>query len=372
MNKKALWGIVTLVVLIVLVGIVTSKKNNNSPAKETVKVGVLLPLSGDFVAWWGETIKNGIIVAEANGLSKNIEFVYKDTQCNTKDAVSGTQSLKALYPTMHIFIVGCDNDLKAMLPILNKDTDLAFVAGLSGSDLYASHFPIINLSYRLEDEGKSTVNLLNLHPEVKTMGVIYGNNTFGQVVKDTIASQFNCAGCKTISEQIKLSEPDPKTSVLKLLQGKPDAIFIHNDIPTISAVLKDLDQFGYKGLRIVTYAGRDQSLIDTAGKASEGTYVSWVVSDQLNQVQKDFIDQYKKMFTKDPFVTSYFVYDGIALLGEANNVCGGDARCIEQYFYNKKDFNNVLGNVTFEPNGQVARSFFFEQIKGGEFVQVDK
>ncbi|MDD5318296.1 MAG: hypothetical protein PHF79_00535 [Candidatus Pacebacteria bacterium] len=79
---------------------------------------------------------------------------------------------------------------------------------------------------------------------------------------------------------------------------------------------------------------------------------------------------YKSSFGKDPFVTSYFVYDGATLLGQANKSCNGDARCIENYFYSNKDFSGVLGKVTYQPNGQVQRTFYFDQVQNGKFVEV--
>ncbi len=341
MNKKYVWALIIVLVIIVIIGIVSSRSKNI--ASESTKIGVLLPLSGDF-PWWGETIQNGIKVAEAKGLTKNIEFVYQDTKCNTKDAVSGTQSLKALYPTMHLFIVGCDNDLKAMLPILDKDKDAAFVLGLSGADLYESDVRVVNLAYRLEAEASAVAEFAYQKLGVKKIGIIFGNNTFGNVLSTSIPQDMTKLGGSAVSEEIQINDPHPETAVLKIVQSKPDAIYIHNDIPTIAAILKRLTQVGYKGPRIVTYAARDQSLIDGAGQAAEGMYVPWPVSDQLSVGAQDFVNTYKTMFGKDPFVTSYFAYDGLSLLNEASKNCDGSAKC--------------------------QRDFHFEQIKNGKFVEI--
>lgn len=364
--KKYIWWVVVLV-LIVVTSIYISK--NKQVLETKIKVGVLLPLSGDF-AWWGETAKNGIELAQKNGMAKDFDFIYQDTKCDTKDAVSGTQSLKALNPSMHLFIVACDNDLKAMTPILDKDKDLAFVAGLSGSDLYESKFPIINLSYRLESEASAVSNFASKQLGIKKLGLILSNNTFGNVLGDSIPKDFARLGGTTVMEQIEISDLNIESSVLKVVQEKPDGIYIDNNNPSMSATLKRLDQIGFKGPRIIIYSGRDQSLIDSAGKSAEGVYVPWVISDSKTPAQNNFAAEYKNAFGKDPFVTSYFIYDGITLLDESNKKCNGNARCIEDYFHNKNDFSGVLGHALYKADGQTERTFYFDQVKDGKFVEV--
>jgi branched-chain amino acid transport system substrate-binding protein len=364
--KKYIW-IAVLVVVVIIASVYMGEGKKEGGSK--IKVGVLLPLSGDF-AWWGETAKNGIELAQKKGIANDFDFIYQDTKCNTKDAVSGTQSLKALNPSMHLFIVACDNDLKAMTPILDKNSDLAFVAGLSGPDLYESEFPIINLSYRLESEASTVSNFASKQLGLKKLGLILGNNTFGKVLGDSIPKDFANLGGSTVVEKIEINDLNVESAVLKIMQSKPDGIYIHNNNPSMAAVLKRLDQVGYRGPRIIVYSGRDQSLIDNAGKSAEGVYVPWVISDSKTDVQAKFATEYKNAFGKDPFVTSYFIYDGISLLDESNKKCNGDARCIENYFYGKSDFSGVLGNVLYKAGGQTERAFYFNQVKDGKFVEV--
>ena len=357
-------GILIIVILIFF-------GSNRQPLnhKQPLKIGVLMPLSSDF-AWWGEAVRDSIQTAQAKGYMKDAEFVFQDTKCSPKDAVSATFSLKALYPSMNIFIVGCDSDLKAMLPILNKDTDLAFMVGLSGADLYQTDFPIINLAYRLETEGEVAAEFAAKKLGAKTFGVIVDDGNFGNVLNNSIAEYFKSINGRVITEKLKYNEANPETSLLKLLQAKPDAVYIQNDIPAISIILKRLKQLGYQGKIMVYYGGRDQSLIDTAGNAAEGVYIPWAISDNTNQMKEDFIYTFKKMFNKEPFITSYFMYDGVVLLQEAASGCANNARCIEKYIYDKKDFDGTLGGVKYKIGGEVDRNLYFEQVRDGKFIEL--
>lgn len=270
---------------------------------------------------------------------------------------------------MHIFVVGCDNDLKAMSPFLDKNKDLAFMVGLSDQSLYGN-FPTINLAYRLEAEAAAAAKFASDHLGARTLGIMTDNNNFGGTLAKTAADYFSSIGGKSVTEHMKYNETSPETSILKILQAKPDAVYIQNDIPGMSAILKRFDQLGYKGDRILYYGGRDQSLIKTAGKSAEGIYVPWAISGDVNEKRSTFESEFKATYGKDPFITAYFVRDGLELLGQASQKCDWDARCIEQAFYSAADFSGTLGHVRYEPNGEVMRTFVFEQVKNGEFVEV--
>ncbi len=361
--------ILIIISVLIIIAVIISVDNSKKTSSEKVEVGVLMPFTTNF-AWWGDAIRNSIKLAQIDGYAKNFEFVYQDTKCDPKEAVSATQSMLALHPSMKFFIVGCDSDLKAMSSLLDGKKDLGFMVGLSGSDLYETRFPIINLAYRLETEADTAAKFASEKLGVKKLGIITDNSNFGGVLADSATKYMQSVGGVAVSERIKYNEADPSTSVLKILQSNPDAIYIQNDIPAVSTILKRLNQMGYLGKRILYYGGRDQSLIDTAGAAAEGVYVPWAISEASSTQRESFEKEFKLTFGKDPFITAYFMYDGILMLDKANKDCGDDARCIENYFYKTNNFIGTLGNVKYQPNGQVERTFYLQQIKNGKFVDV--
>lgn len=368
MIKNKTWIVVGVVIILIVIAF-TSHSRINQSGQGKIEVGVLMPFTTDF-AWWGDAIRNSIKLAQNDGYAANFDFQYQDTKCDPKEAVSATRSLIARYPNMHIFIVGCDSDLKAIVPLLNKEMDLGFMVGLSGQDLYDSNFPIINLAYRLEDEAKVAATFASQKLGVKKLGIITNNGNFGGVLADSATKYIQSVGGSAISERIKYNEPDPGTSVLKILANKPDAVYMQNDIPALSAMLKRLSQIGYKGYRIVYYGGHDQSLIDTAGTAAEGVYVPWAITNASSTVRENFEKEFKANFGKDPFITAYFMYDGIMMLDKSNSTCNSDLRCMQNYFYNTKDFRGTLGHVQYQPNGNVSRNFYFQRIQNGKFTEV--
>ena len=85
--KKIIIGIA--VIILIVVGISYFGKNSSQPtAKESIKIGVILPLSGT-AALIGEAARNSAILAkESFGKTKNTyELIFEDDQIDSKKTV---------------------------------------------------------------------------------------------------------------------------------------------------------------------------------------------------------------------------------------------------------------------------------------------
>jgi ABC-type branched-subunit amino acid transport system substrate-binding protein len=89
-----------VIVIIILLGILygVNRKPIAPTTKEPIKIGAILPLTGE-AAVWGENVKTGIELAK-EGINKKggingrkIEVIYEDGQCDSKTGVSAVQKL---------------------------------------------------------------------------------------------------------------------------------------------------------------------------------------------------------------------------------------------------------------------------------------
>ena len=92
MKKVIIW---IAVVAVIILGVLAIKKSPSQPvSKEPIKIGVILPLSGD-AAFIGEAAKNSAILAkESFGKTKNTyELIFEDDQADSKKTVSAFRKL---------------------------------------------------------------------------------------------------------------------------------------------------------------------------------------------------------------------------------------------------------------------------------------
>jgi len=94
MNKnKIIWLIAIIALVSVL--LVYFKFNQTTEKIETVKIGIILPLTGD-AGNYGKSLKEGIITADlllSDSLGFNVQIIYEDSKAEPQQAVSAMNKL---------------------------------------------------------------------------------------------------------------------------------------------------------------------------------------------------------------------------------------------------------------------------------------
>ena len=154
-NRKTLLGLI-LVALVAVVGyfLWRNAQEKTSEEKEVVKIGVILPLTGD-AASYGKALKGGLDLAISD--EKRIELVYEDSQGDPKTAVVGANKL--LFVDKVDMIVGdmFSNTTLAIAPIVSKQNKLLLTPTASLSSLSD-----IGTTFRLYPSEKEEAEVLQL------------------------------------------------------------------------------------------------------------------------------------------------------------------------------------------------------------------
>ncbi|MEK7390909.1 MAG: ABC transporter substrate-binding protein, partial [Patescibacteria group bacterium] len=93
--KKTLWAIIIIVIIVVLGGILFTKNSSNLQTDKTaIKVGVIIPLTGD-LAIIGEELKKGIdlAISELQFKGLNITAIYEDDRFDPKVTATAANKL---------------------------------------------------------------------------------------------------------------------------------------------------------------------------------------------------------------------------------------------------------------------------------------
>ena len=90
MSEKVKWIVGILVVIIVIIGI--SSSNTKQVFNGPIKIGLILPLTGD-AADIGQAQKNAVELALEQLKDSNIQLIFEDDRLQTNDAVTAAQKL---------------------------------------------------------------------------------------------------------------------------------------------------------------------------------------------------------------------------------------------------------------------------------------
>ena len=95
MNKTTNWIVGIIIIAVVIWFGFLNKADDQIPSeKETIKIGVSIPLSGD-VAFLGEGVRDAMLLAKENlGYTKyNYEIIFEDDQFNSTNTLTAVNKL---------------------------------------------------------------------------------------------------------------------------------------------------------------------------------------------------------------------------------------------------------------------------------------
>jgi branched-chain amino acid transport system substrate-binding protein len=377
MNKKIVSSIVIVVVLVALVTTYQIKK----PA-ETMKIGVLVPLSGTG-ATLGEWMKKGALTAQeeinlAGGINgHHLELVMEDDACAGATAISAYRKMSDV-EKIHYFVGPLC--AAARIPVLKsaeRDSSILITTGLAvtyGQEgIKAMTFnvlPSVNsitkkiIGYAFEKIGTKSMSLLVVDDEM------------GKETSLAFASELQSRGInKPYIETFAKGTKDMRTQIAKIMSDPSDTVFVAGFTPDYALFVKQATEMGLKkkvvGLSTVQSADIAKVNVGTGMKI----YYPHPQETGSASAQK-FLAEYKK---KDPAASTASPvylgsgYDAVKILALAIEKCGDDTICANKTISELNKYPGANGDITFGQNGNVnsAESIEVRVLENGEFKKVE-
>src|SRR3989338_6103543 len=377
-SNLLVWSII--IVLLVAVGgyfirgYVSGNSQGAAAAQESVvRIGFIGPMTGPF-ATWGESIQYGAELA-AEDARHRIEIDYQDDACQAAQAVNAAQKFFNV-DDIHIVIgPGCDDSLKAIMPLAKEHDALVLSTGLLGDDVFAANpTNVINLSTQVSTEAAFLAAYLRARG-ITSAGIIHGDNSLGQECGKRLPERLASVGIKTtIDENTSLSATDLRTTAAKIKHSEPDAVFVHQGEEQAGLFAKQFRQLNSTIPLYGMYGTESQNVITAGGAAVEGMRYTYPVNSADESAQKGtFEKRYIAKFNVSPTATSFFVYDGIMLIDKALDVCSAtDGACVEKFLKQYGPYEGLSGKMEIQADGKNVRPFGIKEIKNGEFVWITK
>jgi len=176
MNKSHL---VVGAVVIILAAVILGFQLSQGPKKEGLRVGVLIPLSGNF-AVLGERVRNGFELAKEDLAARGsiVEVIYEDA-CQPKDALS---AITKLIESDRITLLGGSFCVAGFVPVIDllEKHQLIGVNLAPNPDSVLGHTYVVstNTSIKLKatELGTFAANTLR----AKTAAILYYNTPLGE------------------------------------------------------------------------------------------------------------------------------------------------------------------------------------------------
>jgi len=342
---------------------------------KTIKIGAILPLTGD-LASFGQHCKNGMDIAieEVNKKLEGkikIKVIYEDDQNNANLAVSAMNKLIDIEKVPAVIGGIASSIALAEVPIANAKKVVLMCAFASSPKLTKAgeyKFRIMPSDDYQGIEAAEWITKLGF----KKVAIIYTHNDWGIALKDAFVSNFVKLGGEIIYEEgINPEEKDFRSVIAKIKTKNPEAIFVPTYPREGAIIVRQIKEAGIKAQIFGGDPWANRDFIIGAGKAAEGIYFTAPLQYQGKEFQ-EFAEIYKKKYGEAPDLTASAGYDALKIIAfsiekliEQNKEITGSS--LKEVLRGIKDFPGATGFTTFDEDGDVIGKPFGKMvIKNGK------
>jgi branched-chain amino acid transport system substrate-binding protein len=336
-------------------------------------IGVISYISGPGAAY-GEAITSGLKLAQKEINEKGdvqINLMIEDSAGKQDQALTAAQKLMnsenvtaIIGPTLstEMNVVGPEADLNGV-PIMGTSTTAEGIPQL-GDYVFRNSIPEAlaipaSMTKAIEKYG------------AKKVAILYGNDdVFTKSGFDTMKKAAEEMGLEILTiETFQKGQSDYNAQLTKIKGMNPDLILasaLYNE----GAVI--MDQARKMGIDVPFVGGNgfnSPEVIKIAGEAANGLIVAtpWYGEKDDPKV-KDFVSKFEEEYGKKPDQFAAQAYDALYIYAEAlKNAGEADRDAFRDALAQVKDFNGILGNFSFDEEGDVVMEPTVLIIEEGQF-----
>lgn len=329
-------------------------------AQETVKIGVIEPLTGS-VAYNGLASVNGakLAVEQRNAaggvLGRKIELVIEDGQCRPANSVNAAEKLVQRDKVVALQGAFCSSATAAVMPVAEK-YKVPFVTGVSSkADLTEKGMQYFFRSAETDRlMSKTFSKILADKLQLKTVAYIGVNDDWGRGGVEDFSKDLEALGVKTVmKEYFDHGATDFYTLLTKLRASKADGVFVAAETQDGSILVKQFKEFGLKTKIFGVGSWATSDFIGLTGDASEGIYAAVPYASSLpNERNKAFVEQYSKAYKEKPGKYGAAGYNAMNIMLDAVQRAGKAEPEAIRDALRKTDYAAPNGRYRFTDKGE--------------------
>ena len=338
----------------------------------TIPIGMVVSLTGKHAELYGLPMQRGFELAreEINMLSPTpLMFVTADDQSSEAGAIAAVQQLVD-QGVPAIVGIAISDFLEDAFPIAQDSGVVAFssvssAAGLSSIGDYVFRTPI-------------AVDLMNSKGVMATheklgytkVALIYdAADTYSTSSNEEIKKALAASGVEILTEEtIETDGTDFTEQLTNIMNVAPDALFVSALSPEMMRVIMQAGELGIPDTVQLIVPDLTSAEIQQVGDATEGAiaFSTWFKGLDTPGNQ-DFIQKYQAKYGIDaePWAAQSYATLHIlaAAMAKAQSV---DSAAIRDALAQTMDFPTILGNFSFDPNGEGVYDSIVLMVKDGE------
>lgn len=382
--KKIFRKMVAGVLTIAMVGAMTACSNSDGESAttgagnemgDTIKIGLVTGVTGSGAVYSEQMVNaSQLAVDEINAAGgvdgKQLELIVGDDKGSAEEAVTVTQKM-ITQDQINVWMGTLNSsNTVACLSVTNQAGILAMapIAAADSITQTGSGLVFRNCANNTMQVQQLCDYIAAQRPE-KKFAIIAENTEYGKSLVDNFEKDMEELGIEVVcTEYYEAGATDFHTQLTNIKSKGVEAITICGLVTEGSQVLVQANELGIDS-QFYSFGGfMGQQPIDLAGEAANGIiHTEYFTPIEDGGVIDQFVAAYQEKYGKIP--DSYYaaaMYDAVYLIKEA--VENADSTSTEDIAAAMAEINydGVMGNVTFDENGQANMNVWIGQVQNME------
>jgi branched-chain amino acid transport system substrate-binding protein len=385
MMRKNIMVVLSLV-LVLLLGLITSGCNNLIKNDKEIILGANYEMTGALAAVAKQTV-NGINLAikqtnEQGGvLGKQIKLIIADNKSEPSESANAITKLIKNDNVKLVFGSVASSNVLATVQIAHDSKIPLITATATNPSVTMEQDQVRPYVFRTcfidPFQGEVMANFAAKSLQAKN-AVMYidSSSDYSKGLAKIFAEKFIANGGIIIGEESFLQkDQDFKSTLTKIKAINPDVVFIPAYYEEVGKIIRQAREIGIKSQLIGTDGWDDPKLIEIAGlSAVEGTFFSnhYSPQDQDPKVV-EFVKAYKAEYNQEPSALAVLGYDCALVVIDAIKRAGSDdPEKIRQALEETKKLQITTGLLSIDNNHNPIKSAVVVEIKNGQQIFKEK
>jgi branched-chain amino acid transport system substrate-binding protein len=374
-NRWKIGATVALVVVLAIAAILLCGPKTSAP--KSIRVGVLLSLTGDVGPYGQRSLKGLQLAADeinsAGGIDgKPIELVIEDARSSPRDAVSAFTKLVNLDGVQIVIGDVLSGTTLAVVPIAERNHVVLFAPGASNPALRNAGDYIFRNWVSDDFDGRVMAEYL-AQKKTKNVFVLFQQTDYCVGLARAFENAFNASRGHIIGREAFTTETtDFRPLLLKLRQSNADDVYLIGEARQTATAIRQAKEMGLNPHWFSNLTIDTPEAANIAGGAREGvvfTTPAFDTDSAAPEIQQ-FVAAFKRRYGVAPEVTSGVAYDAMRILAEVLRRSGTTPDQVKAGLYAIRAFPGVTGATTFDSHGDVSKNIFVKVIKNDRAVRL--
>lgn len=315
---------------------------------ETIKIGAILPLTGN-LSFYGNEVKRGLLLYSEFEENNSIEYLFEDN--NSKANISVTIFNKFGPDDKIPVIISCNSPMSIPLKPLAEKYKKVLLALVTGAvDFGEDNIWCFRDAIRQRPQTIALANYVINDLKLTKGATFVVNDDYGTDGAEVFSNQITELGGEIlIRDTFTMDQRDMRNSIAKILSKDTEFILLIGREQTIISSIKQIREKDKDIVIIATNSFDSQTVYDGIKPIYQYIYFTSNVYDMSKGVGAKFKEKYYTLYEQEPSIYAIDAFTAGQYLGSIVSEFGANSDSIRIALQNMKFSSPLRGDLKVSP-----------------------